>query len=124
MKQNEMMEDWDSDEIGKMVSMDIVLTKENFEMIKNIYNGKEAVGCFIEDDMAVNIFNEEEHKAQQMEESIAFANSVQDKTIGELSHKELEEILDNSRFMIDFLHDNREVAEAALQSIQDDSITG
>jgi len=108
-------------EIGKMVSMDIVLTKENFERIKDVYEGKEAVGCFIEDDMAVNIFNEEEHKAQQMEESIAFANSVQDKTIGEFSHKELEEILDNSRFMIDFLHDNREIAEAALQSIQDDS---
>ena len=111
-------------EIGKMVSMDIVLTEENFKMIKNIYNGKEAVGCFIEDEMVVNVFNEKEHKTQQIEESIAFANSVQNKTIGELSHKELEEILDNSRFMIDFLHDNREVAEAALQSIQDDSITG
>ncbi len=107
-------------ENGNMISMDMVLTKENFEMIKNIYNGKEVVGCFVEDEMVVNILNEKEYKAQQLEESIAFAKSVEDKTIGELSNKELKEIVDNSNFMTDFLRDNIEEVEAALQSLQDD----
>jgi len=46
-------------EIGKMVSMDIVLTKENFELIKSVYDGTECDSCFIDgDNMVVNIRNE------------------------------------------------------------------
>ena len=101
-------------------SMDIVLTKENFEMIKGIYSGTEVVGCFVDGDIVVNVFNEKEHKTQQLEDAIAFAKSVEDKTIGELSNKELKEIVDNSNFMTDFLRDNIEEVEAALQSLQDD----
>jgi len=107
-------------ENGNMISIDMVLTKKSFEMIRDIYEGKEVVGCFVKDEMVVNILNEKEHKTQQLEEAIAFARSVENKTIGELSSKELEEILDNNIFMTDFLRDNIDTAEAALQSLRDD----
>ena len=68
-----------------MKALDIVLTKENFEMIKDIYEGKEVAGCFVEDNMVVNIRNESnfgrEEKVTKLAEVYAelFPLSTEDK---------------------------------------------